>query len=279
MSYILDALRRADSERERGAIPGIHAQAAPLLSDEEAGPSRISPWVWAGAAAALIAVLAGALVWSLSRPEAAPARAVAQAPAAALPTGPGRNDGAPALPALPPAAALPDAAPLGGAAANPIAAPSANAAAPALPAGPAVAVAKPGLVARAAQAAGSAAAGLAARAPANPAAARRPASPASAALAARTEAVRAAAASSAGEPVPPPRLYAQHELPEEIRRGVPALVVNGSVFSKNPADRFLIINGQIVHEKEVVAPDVVLEQIKLRAAVLATKGYRFEITY
>ena len=99
------------------------------------------------------------------------------------------------------------------------------------------------------------------------------------ALAARTEAVRAAAASSAGEPVPPPRLYAQHELPEEIRRGVPALVVNGSVFSKNPADRFLIINGQIVHEKEVVAPDVVLEQIKLRAAVLATKGYRFEITY
>ena len=29
MSYILDALRRADAERSRGAVPGLHAQGVP----------------------------------------------------------------------------------------------------------------------------------------------------------------------------------------------------------------------------------------------------------
>ncbi len=33
MSYILDALRKADAERERGADPGIHAQQAPLADE------------------------------------------------------------------------------------------------------------------------------------------------------------------------------------------------------------------------------------------------------
>ena len=28
MSYILDALKRADAERERGAVPGLHSQTA-----------------------------------------------------------------------------------------------------------------------------------------------------------------------------------------------------------------------------------------------------------
>ncbi len=95
----------------------------------------------------------------------------------------------------------------------------------------------------------------------------------------RAEAGRAAASAPGTGAAAPVRIYAQNELPDEVRRGVPALVVNGSVFSKNPADRFLIINGQIVREKDAVAPDVVLEQIKLRAAVLVTKGFRFEITY
>ena len=36
MSYILDALRRADAERERGAVPSLHAQqSSSLPSDDE----------------------------------------------------------------------------------------------------------------------------------------------------------------------------------------------------------------------------------------------------
>ena len=76
-----------------------------------------------------------------------------------------------------------------------------------------------------------------------------------------------------------PRVQALHELPEEVRRAVPPLVVNGSVYSKNPADRFLIVNGQIVHESDTVAPNVVLEKIGPRSAVLGIHGHRFEIGY
>ena len=242
MSYILDALRRADSERERGTIPGIHAQPVPLLPDEEPAPARVAPWVWGASALGVIVVLIGAFVWALMRPDPAAGRGVAQAapslPAPALP--------APTLPA-PPIPAAPS-----------LAAPGPARVEPSLPA---PAVPKPKVVPPLAAAA-SAPAAAARRAPAAGSAADR-------------------AASSAGPAVPAeaPRIYAQSELPEEIRRGVPALVVNGSVFAKNAADRFLIINGQIVHEKDTVAPDVVLEQIKQRAAVLLTKGYRFEITY
>ena len=32
MSYILDALRRADAERERGNVPGLHAQPMPAVT-------------------------------------------------------------------------------------------------------------------------------------------------------------------------------------------------------------------------------------------------------
>ena len=39
MSYILDALRRADAERERGAVPGLHSQ--PVAAPETiATPAR-----------------------------------------------------------------------------------------------------------------------------------------------------------------------------------------------------------------------------------------------
>lgn len=286
MSYILDALRRADSERERGAIPDIHAQAVPLLADEEPAPRRLSPWVWGGAAAAVIALLAGALVWALNRQEPAASRLAAPGPP---PLGPGSAAPVPALAPVPPLqpqpqpqsqraraeglpspAARPVTPPTGSVATHvsPPAAPS-RAAAPARPA----AVAKPPVVAADGLAAGAATQ----RAVPGAGTERRSTSPADGTT--RAEAGRAVASAPGTDAAAPVRIYAQNELPEEVRRGVPALVVNGSVFSKNPADRFLIINGQIVREKDAVAPDVVLEQIKLRAAVLVTKGFRFEITY
>ena len=42
MSYILDALRKADAERQRGAVPGLHDQAgvAGTAAGSGAGPGR-----------------------------------------------------------------------------------------------------------------------------------------------------------------------------------------------------------------------------------------------
>ena len=49
--------------------------------------------------------------------------------------------------------------------------------------------------------------------------------------------------------------------------------------SANPANRMLILNGQVFHEGDQVTPDLVLEQIKLKSAVLVYKGQRYSINY
>lgn len=56
MSYILDALRRADAQRERDPARGIHAQAATAAPARS--PSRLPGWAWPAFAAGLVAAAA-----------------------------------------------------------------------------------------------------------------------------------------------------------------------------------------------------------------------------
>jgi general secretion pathway protein B len=75
------------------------------------------------------------------------------------------------------------------------------------------------------------------------------------------------------------RVYAINELPDDIRRQLPALSVGGSMYSPVAANRLVIINGQVLHEGERITPELVVQQIKLKAAVLAFRSYRFAITF
>ena len=75
------------------------------------------------------------------------------------------------------------------------------------------------------------------------------------------------------------RIYAVNELPEEIRRSLPALPIGGAMYSKNAADRMLIVGGQILHEGDTIAPELKLEQIRLKSAVFRYKSYRYEVSY
>lgn len=68
-------------------------------------------------------------------------------------------------------------------------------------------------------------------------------------------------------------------LPEEIRRGVPRLAIGGAMYSESPANRMLIVNGQLFRENDRLADDLVLEQIALKSAVLRYRNYRFRIRY
>ncbi|MCW5613298.1 MAG: general secretion pathway protein GspB [Rubrivivax sp.] len=76
----------------------------------------------------------------------------------------------------------------------------------------------------------------------------------------------------AGEPPTP--LAA---LPPELRRELPPLDIGGSVWSESPASRFVIINGQLVHEGQTAAPGVVVERIAQRSAVLRWRERRIEL--
>ena len=84
----------------------------------------------------------------------------------------------------------------------------------------------------------------------------------------------APAAATASAPV---RLYKLAELPAEIRQQLPTLSVGGAMHSENAGSRMLILSGQVYREGEQPAPGLTLERIQLRSAVLAFKGYRFEI--
>jgi general secretion pathway protein B len=219
MSYILDALRRADAERERGAVPGIHAQPAMLGGTDSEAPGTARPWLWIGLV--FVLVLAAALGWWLLGRDAPPPAA---APVRAAPVP------APVIPAPAPA---------------PVAAPPlVNALPPApVPAPAKLDEAKP---ARQPQ-------GAASKAPA----------PAAASVPAVTE----------------QRVYQLSELPDEIRRELPTLAVGGAMYSQNPANRMLIVNGQSFREGDKLAPNLTLDQIRLKSAVLEYKGYRYGITY
>jgi len=68
MSYILDALKRADAQRERGQVPGLGAQPVALAA-VPATRSRLGWWV--GLACGAAAVAAGAATPTASAPTAA----------------------------------------------------------------------------------------------------------------------------------------------------------------------------------------------------------------
>jgi general secretion pathway protein B len=82
MSYILDALKKADAERERRGVPSLSAQSATLADDERRrGGLGIALGV-----AALVALALGAWWWWSGRNgTSAPVPTVAAAPVAAAP--------------------------------------------------------------------------------------------------------------------------------------------------------------------------------------------------
>lgn len=234
MSYILEALKKAQAERQLGATPTIHA---PTL--DSAVVRKPSTLQWKPLALAAGAVLAaGALVlwWrqadtahvAPAAPQAALFHQATRQPAAAAP--------AAVVPAAPsPVAAIPDAVP---------SAPPPVAAAPA----------------SAAQAATQAAA---------------PAAVPAVKLAAKP------AVKPAPAPVEPQEETAQwlRELPEPIQRSIPAIAMGGYMYSRNPADRLLLIDKVLRREGEEVAPGLVLEKLQPKAAVFTFKGYRYRVPY
>lgn len=96
MSYILDALQRADAERERGQVPGLHSQATPALSGRPASAARRVPRAAGILAALLLVSAAAAYWWPPSRTETPP-------PAAVTPTTAATPATPPVTPAMPPA--------------------------------------------------------------------------------------------------------------------------------------------------------------------------------
>jgi general secretion pathway protein B len=199
MSYILDALRRAQAERDRGQVPGLNAQ--PLAAPAVAVVARPGMWLGLGMAAAVVLLaLLVALLLRTTGSSRSEAPAVAQRAASPKPS-----------------------------VAKPAPLPIVVSAPPVVPA------------------------------------------PRSGQADKRSAGEPAAAAAAKPSPL--------SSLSAEQRREMPALVISGSVWSESATSRFVVVNGQVVHEGEPAAPGVVLERIGPKSALVRWRGLRIEIAF
>ena len=233
MSYILDALKRAESERERGVVPGLHSQSVPLSRPIAGSRAGAKPLMLTGAALGL--ALLGALAWRLLSP-AAPG-STTSVDTASPPTGSQIIAATTTTTTTTPT--------------------TTNLAITAIPNRPPLAKAIP-----AKQTDKSA----------TPAANLKPEP--------QQEPKQRLVTMTALPPAPAnPRIVPISELPADIRQTLPKVVISGSTYSDNPAYRMLIINGEVFREGEKPAPDLQLEQIRAKAAVLNFKGLRYSVGY
>lgn len=289
MSYILEALKRAEAERGRGAVPGLHARqvSSPLPHAERGVTGRV--W-WVGAAALVLVGLAlGLWAWRTSSSDsgqiavrtAAVAGPMVAPTLPAVPTRvmPGAVT-APPLPSPPVATTATTVPSQTQAQAGPL---------PTMPVPAGAAASRPVLTPDAFVAALKAAS-----------AAQRP-SPATVTLAPKPDLAAPAATQSpvtplapiAAAPAPAPTAVAKAppvhagsvsvpllaELPEDLRRQIPVLTITGVVYSENPGQRLLLVNNQVLTQGSVVAPELSLAEIQPRSSVLVFRGTRFRMAH
>jgi len=246
MSYILDALRKADAQRESDPARGIHAQPLHALAGKAPQRGSYRPWLWAAGAAGTAAIAAAA--WYLYRdrdsvempirpaPMAQVTRTQLTAPPPAAPVVPSPVASAPPMVVSPPMPAAPAVLPPPVVVAPPVG-------------GPPPGVNMPSRADR-----------FGGRPLPQPAPAARPAAPSQ----------PAASAIPAAPPMPPVA-----GLPPDA----PKLTITGGVYSTSKAQRMLIVNGQVFKEGGDLGSGVTLEEIKPKSAVLRFRGARYSVSY
>jgi general secretion pathway protein B len=223
MSYILDALKRADAERGRGAVPGLHARQLPSPAAPDTDRARHHLWLAATAATLMLGGIAAGL-WFWQTPDGH-ARPVAMVQIAPLPK--------------PQPAPVPRPVP----AHVPAPVPAWQAPAPVRPA---AASSRPVVTAA------------------------TPATPKATPVPVPLEKASAPQAALAAVPM-------LSELPEDLRRDIPKLIITGTVYSENPKQRLLLVNGQVLSQGSLAAPDVNVEEIRNKSAVFNFRGTRFRV--
>ncbi|HEX7373987.1 MAG TPA: general secretion pathway protein GspB [Steroidobacteraceae bacterium] len=282
MSFILDALRKSEHDRQR--------QTGPALAEVPVAPRKAKSNVWATVAIALLIVnLIGVGVLLLRRashetPPATttastttPTAAPAPAPSAPVPSAPAASAPVQATPVATPAAGATTAT----ASPQPTLQPSA---APTAPAGrnpleAEVTGGRPDIDAGMAASAASVPAGP-------PAVSRTPSYGSTGGGSVRYESIPQDRISSAiaaeTRALPPPAAPSQPALPsaDELiaSGGVPPLHLDLHVFSNRPQERFIFVNSHKYREGDALQEGPTVEQITPTGAVLSYRGSRFLLT-
>ena len=230
MSYILDALRKAEAERKLGDLPGVHSRQSvaagmpPTLGDWRARHA----WLAMPAGLAVVIALLGGWQFGFGRHQAMPGTAAAtvsmqpESAAAAAPALPVRM---PAMPAASTTVSVLTEIPVPA----PVQAPKSG---------------------------------------------QAPRKPPAAAGGLVTLPVKKPAPALQSPPV-----SALTDLPPAMQREIPPLLISGSMYSANPADRMVLLDKRMLHEGDEVAPGLTLDRVLPKGAILRYKGHVFQITH
>ncbi|MBB6132176.1 general secretion pathway protein B [Massilia aurea] len=241
MSYILEALKKAQAERQLGNAPTIHAP-APSYAAPRAGQG--AQWRYLALGVGIVVVAAAvALLWPRFAGEAPVRLAAVTPPAAVAATAPATVPAtAPVATPAPPAAVLPAPAPV----AQPAPAPVPEARPVRVKPAPAPVVS------------------TASSSP-QPSPQQREAAPAPATVAA--------------QPVGDDQLRTLQQLPDTLQREIPKVAFGGYIYSPTPGESLLLVDKMLRREGEEVAPGLVLERLTPKAAVMNYRGTRYRAAY
>jgi general secretion pathway protein B len=249
MSYILDALKKADSERQHGKTPDIHTQ--PTHNNALDGDESVlkKSGIWIILVVALIILCSALLAMNWQRTSATVAVAPAPVPAPAPP-----------LAAVAPVVAAPVVT------APPVIAPSAEPA-PVNTQQTAPAIAQPSMPAQANPEPKTTATTVS-----TPKEKRH-------ASIQKTQTTKKSREKDNYDPAIETITTTLRDLPLNIQNEIPTITVGGYLYSDNRAECQLIINKMLLHEGDQVMPGMMLERMMPHSAILNYKGYRYRIAY
>jgi general secretion pathway protein B len=72
-------------------------------------------------------------------------------------------------------------------------------------------------------------------------------------------------------------VYRIAELPDSVKRELPAISFDGHVFSTEESQRSVMINGKKMREGQEVSNELLLDEITVEGAVFRYRGYRFQL--
>jgi general secretion pathway protein B len=247
MSYILEALKKAQAERQLGNAPTIHAP-APSYAAPRAGQGARGRYLALGVGVVVVAA-AVALLWPRFAGEAPVRLAAVTPPAVMAATTPATVPAtAPVATPAPPAAVIPAPAPVVQPAPAPAPAPAPVAEIRPVRAKPAPAPVVP----------------TASSSP-QPSPQQREAAPAPATV--------------APQPVGDDQLRTLQQLPDTLQREIPRVAFGGYIYSPTPGESLLLVDKMLRREGEEVAPGLVLERLTPKAAVMNYRGTRYRAAY
>jgi general secretion pathway protein B len=247
MSYILEALKKAQAERQLGNAPTIHAP-APSYAAPRAGQGARGRYLALGVGVVVVAA-AVALLWPRFASEQPVRLAAVTPPAAVAATAPATVPAtAPVATPAPPAVVIPASAPV----VQPAPAPAP------------VAEARPVRVKPAPAPVVSTASSSSQPSP-QPSPQQREAA--------------TAPATVAQQPVGDDQLRTLQQLPDTLQREIPKVAFGGYIYSPTPGESLLLVDKMLRREGEEVAPGLVLERLTPKAAVMNYRGTRYRAAY